>query len=97
MRNFKHASLSEFFDPALEESNGRFQAYLDSYFPLREGSHADVTQYRVYFERLIAHLDSGRCVGLSNPGSFVEFDGDRECPSLIALASQGHQIELHFA
>ncbi len=99
MSNLQHAHLSESFNAttASAELNSRCQDFLDTYFPLKEGSHHDVAQYRVYFDRLIAHLSSGRCVGLINPGSFVEFGGDRECPSLISLASPGHQIELHFA
>ena len=99
MSNLQHANLTESFDAATAtpESNNRYQDFLDAYFPLKEGSHHDVAQYRVYFDRLIAHLGSGRCVGLSNPRSLVEFGGDRECPSLISLASRSHQIELHFA
>ena len=97
MSNLKHANHSETFDAATTpESNGRFQDFLDANFPLHEGSHRDVAQYRVYFDRLIAHLSSGRCVGLNNPSSFIEYGGDRECPSLIALSAQGHQVELHF-
>ena len=99
MSNLQHAHLSESFDAsaATPESNSRYQDFLDMYFPLKEGSHHDVAQYRGYFDRLIAHLSSGRCVGLTDPSSFVEFGGDRECPSLISPASPGHQIELHFA
>ena len=99
MSNLRHANLSESFDvaTATPESNNRNQDFLDTYFPLKEGSHHDVAQYRVYFDRLIAHTSSGRCVGLTDPSSLVEFGGDRECPSLISLAAKGHQIELHFA
>jgi hypothetical protein len=42
----------------------------------------------------LAHLQSGRCVGLSDPGAFQEFDGDKECPSSILLKNDDHQIEL---
>lgn len=98
MNHLTHASHSETIDAAMtSESNSRFQDLLDVQFPLHEGSHRDVAQYRVYFDRLIAHLSSGRCVGLHNPSSFVEFGGDRECPSLIALSAHGHNVELHFA
>ncbi|MDE0734096.1 MAG: hypothetical protein OSB72_13695 [Gammaproteobacteria bacterium] len=97
MSNLKYARLSETFETAIAETNIRYQDFLDAYFPLHEGSHRDVEQYRIYFDRLIAHLISGRCVGLENPGSFVDYGGDRECPSLISLSSSGHEIELHFA
>jgi malate synthase len=99
MKNLQQAHLTESFDAAhaTPESNSRYQDFLDTYFPLKEGSHQDVAQYRIYFNRLIAHLRSGRCVGLADPNRFIEFGGDRECPSLISLASPSHQIELHFA
>lgn len=75
-------------------SNETFLGLLDSHFPLNEGSHREVTQYRVYFDCLLAHLKSGRCVGLSNPSAFLEFGGDRECPSSIILKNAEQQIEL---
>jgi|TARA_B110000483_G_C18198640_1_gene544208 hypothetical protein len=75
-------------------TNETFLGLLDSHFPLNEGSHREVTQYRVYFNCLLAHLESGRCVGLSDPGAFQEFDGDKECPSSILLKNDDHQIEL---
>ena len=98
MANLQHANFAESFTAATAtpESNERYQDFLDAYCPLKEGSHHDVALYRVCFDRFSAHWGSGRCVGLSNPSSLVEFGGDRECPSLISLASQGHQIELHF-
>jgi malate synthase len=75
-------------------SNETFLGLLDSHFPLNEGSHREVTQYRVYFDCLLAHLKSGRCVGLSRPSEFQEFGGDRECPSSIILKNDDQQIEL---
>ncbi len=75
-------------------SNETFLGLLDSHFPLNEGSHREVTQYRVYFDCLLAHLKSGRCVGLVNAGEFQEFGGDRECPSSIVLKNDEQQIEL---
>lgn len=77
-----------------EQSNETFLSLLDNYFPLNEGSHREVTQYRVYFDCLLAHLKSGRCVGLINPSEFQEFDGDREYPSSIVLKNAEQEIEL---
>lgn len=76
------------------QSNETFLGLLDSQFPLNEGSHREVTQYRVYFDCLVAHLRSGRCVGLISPSAFLEFGGDRECPSSIVLKNADQQIEL---
>ena len=75
-------------------SNATFLGLLDSHFPLNEGSHREVTQYRVYFGSLLAHLKSGRCVGLTKPGEFLEYGGDRESPSSIVLGNDERQIEL---
>jgi malate synthase len=77
-----------------DHSNETLLGLLDSHFPLYEGSHREVTQYRVYFDCLLAHLKSGRCVGLSNPSEFFEFGGDKECPSSIVLRNTEQQIEL---
>tara|TARA_B110000444_G_scaffold258527_1_gene299692 strand:+ start:2427 stop:2723 length:297 start_codon:yes stop_codon:yes gene_type:complete len=77
-----------------KQSNESFLGLLDSHFPLNEGSHREVTQYRVYFDCLLAHLKSGRCVGLTNPSEFQGFDGDRECPSSIILKDAEQEIEL---
>lgn len=81
--------------PADQIANiGLTRAFLDSNFPLSEGSHGDVTQYRVYFDRLVAHLNTGRCVGLVRPAQFNDYGGDRECPSSILLSSSALEIEL---
>jgi len=91
-RSYIPASLS--LSNQQSDSNETFLGLLDSQFPLSEGSHREVTQYRVYFGRLLAHLKSGLCVGLTKPGEFLEFGGDRECPSSIVLKNAEQQIEL---
>ena len=75
-------------------TNETFMGLPDSHLPVNEGSHQEGTQYRIYFDWLLSHLKSGRCVGLSNPGGFHEFEGDKKCPSSILLQNGEQQIEL---
>ena len=77
------------------DSNAMLEC-LDTHFTLSEGSHRDVTQYRVYFGNLLAHLSTGRCVGLAKPSLFEDFGGDKECPSSITLSNQQKMIEICF-
>lgn len=96
MNSINNAYLPEELDLSLqqERSNETFLSVLDTLFPLNEGSHQEVTQYRVYFDCLLAHLKSGQCVGLSKPAEFLSFGGDKECPSSIILSNGAQQIEL---
>jgi hypothetical protein len=43
---------------------------------------------------LVAHLKTGLCVGLLNPGQFSDYDGEKENPSSIVLGNSEQQIEL---
>ena len=98
MNNLSHAQLTESFSLAdrLSTDTEKLLAFLDAHFALSEGSHRNVSQYRVYFGRLLAHLSTGQCVGLKNPSAFLDHGGDRECPSLISLSHERKFIELHF-
>jgi hypothetical protein len=98
MNNLSHAELSESFSLADKHNTDteKLLAFLDTHFALSEGSHRNVSQYRVYFGRLLAHLSTGQCVGLVNSSAFVDFGGDRECPSLICLSYERKTIELRF-
>lgn len=98
MNNLSHAQLTESFSLSGRHNTDteKLLAFLDAHFALSEGSHRDVSQYRVYFGRLLAHLNTGQCVGLDNPSAFIDFGGDRECPSLISLSYERKFIELHF-
>jgi len=96
MNSRNQAYLPESLSLSSQQSfnNETFLGLLDIHFPLNEGSHREVSQYRVYFGSLVAHLKSGRCVGLLNPSEFREFDGDKECPSSITLKNTEQHIEL---
>jgi hypothetical protein len=75
-------------------SNDTVKEFLDAQFPLNEGSHRDVTQYCVYYKGLVAHLKTGRCVALANPGQFTDYGGEKGCPTSIVFCNAEQQIEL---
>ena len=75
-------------------ANGTVEDFLDSIFTLNGASHGDVLQYRIYLMSLVAHLKTGLCVGLLNPGQFSDYDGEKENPSSIVLGNSEQQIEL---
>lgn len=96
MNGLNHAYISQSISLTGKQSANapRVIDFLDANFPLSEGSHRDVTQYRVYFESLLAHLSSGRCVGLVNPRQLDDFEGDKESPTAILLSNSAQEIEL---
>lgn len=95
MTSLNGATLSQTISLSTDQSGiNVVKEFLDTNFPLATGSHGDVAQYRVYFEKLVAHLSNGRCVGLQTPNQFSDFGGDRERPTSISLGSAAQQVEL---
>ena len=70
--------------------------FLDSAFPLTEGSHHDVTSYMVYFQNLMMILADGSTAGLQNPAQFVAKIGPRDNPESILLLQNGLHVEIAF-
>ena len=70
------------------------RAYLDQFFPLAEGSHADAQAYRVEESRLAVTLLDGRATGLAQDGQFRGFAGDPTSPSSILLRNHGLHVEI---
>lgn len=94
MAPLANASLQQTFAINESQQTQSLLELLDAHFPLREASHEEVTQYRVYYGKLLAHLKSGRCTGLATRAE-LEFEGDDECPSLISLKNPRLQVELY--
>ena len=65
------------------------KSYLDTIFPLAAGSHADVFQYKIKGEALVA--DSK---GLFDPDQFIGYNGDPNAPSSILLKKNGLHVEI---
>jgi malate synthase len=70
------------------------RAYLDQFFPLAEGSHADAQAYRVEEARLSVTLLDGRATGLAQQGQFRGFAGEPEAPTSILLRNHGLHVEI---
>ena len=66
--------------------------FLDQAAPLRKGSHADVTDYRVEDHLLRAIFDDGNSTGLKHTEKFAGYNGRTDAPSEILLRNNS----LHF-
>ncbi len=64
----------------------RAAAFLDEAFPLQDGSHARVEEYRVEDGRLAPPL--------ADPGQFIGFRGAPDAPSAVVLRHHGLHAEL---
>ena len=67
---------------------------LDLAVPLKDGSHNDVIDYRVYYQHLMVTLQDGRCMGMKSPVNFVAYDGEKESPSSILFKNNDLYIEI---
>jgi malate synthase len=67
---------------------------LDNYFPLAQGSHADVVSYRVDAASMIATLESGESTDLAKSQQCVGYQGERSSPSSIMLLHNGLHIAI---
>ncbi len=71
------------------------RAFLDDAVPLAEGSHADVTSYKIEGQQVVVGLGEATTV-LRNPRQFAGFTGDATAPKVILLQNHGMHIEVHF-
>jgi len=85
------------YNPARGRKVIRFvREFLDEHFPLKHGSHKDVTSYGLYYQHMLAYLADGTCTGLAKPGQFVGYSGDPDSPSEILLKHNGLHVEIVF-
>ncbi len=71
----------------------RGKRLLDEAAPLRGGSHADATGYRVAGHALVVSLPGGT-TQLADPGQFVGYTGAADAPTAIVLRHNGLHLEL---
>jgi malate synthase len=74
-------------------------SFLDEAVPLAEGSHAEVTEYRLADQgrrkRLTATLEGGRQTGLADPERFAGYRAKGGRLGCVLLENNGLHIELH--
>jgi malate synthase len=68
--------------------------FLDEAAPLVEGSHQDVSRYRVAAGQVRAQLMRGGETSLQDPARFAGYQGDPEKPSCILLQNNGLHFEI---
>ena len=71
------------------------RAFLDTSFPLSDGSHRDAAQYSLSPSGLAVKLRSGSSVSLRDPSALAGFQGDAASPAVILLKHHGLHVELH--
>lgn len=77
------------------EPQQRVKQVLDRLFPLSEGSHVDVSSYRIDMQHIVACFKDGNQTGLKYPGHFVAYIGARETPeSLLLRQRNGCYVEI---
>lgn len=70
--------------------------FLDSAFPLTEGSHKDAVSYLIYFQNLMVILADGSTVGLKNSAHFAAKSGPKSDPDSIILNNHDLHVEIAF-
>ncbi len=70
--------------------------FLDTTFPLSEGSHRHAISYMAYFQNLLVILADGSTTGLQNPKQFVAKNGPSDSPDSILLEHNGTHTEISF-
>ncbi|HFC6352488.1 TPA: malate synthase G [Neisseria elongata] len=68
--------------------------FLDQSVPLAQGSHRDVSAYRVEEGRLKAKLKDGGESGLQTPELFIGYNGQAEAPSSLLFLHNGLHIDI---
>ncbi|PIC71496.1 malate synthase G [Sporosarcina sp. P16b] len=67
---------------------------LDQAAPLAEGSHADVTAYKIVEGKLEVTLESGNTTQLQDESKFVGYNGSKDAPTAVLLVNNGLHIEI---
>ena len=67
---------------------------LDRQFPLRSGTHKEVSTYLVYFDHLMAIKTDGSTTSLVTPSQFHSSDGSLDGPNFIVLNDGQTQVQI---
>jgi malate synthase len=69
--------------------------FLDDHFPLRSGTHAAATGYRVTDAGLEVALAGNAATSLVDPTAFVGYAGEPGAPTVVLLIHHGLHVEIH--
>ena len=70
------------------------RTFLDHYFPLISGSHAEARGYRLQGGQLVVATASGE-TGLRSPEALVGYQGAADAPAVVLLRHHGLHVEIH--
>jgi malate synthase len=70
------------------------RAFLDQHFALSDGSHAEVSAYRVSASGLSVSLGDARTSALREPAAFVGYRGALAAPCALLLRHHGLHVEI---
>ncbi len=68
--------------------------FLDDYFPLKKGSHADVTSWQIAKGKVVAMLENGSTTSFKSPRQFAGFTGKAASPDSLVLVHNGLHAEI---
>jgi len=68
--------------------------FLDRQFPLRSGTHQDVSTYLVYFDHLMAIKTDGSTTSLVKASQFLDADGCLDGPNSITLKDGETEVQI---
>jgi len=68
--------------------------FLDDYFPLKKGSHADVTLWQVAKGKAVATLENGSSTSFKTQRQFAGFTGKAASPESLLLLHNGLHAEI---
>jgi malate synthase len=80
--------------PHSDTARAQVIADLDRLFALQTGSHADVCEYVVYYQQLLAFFADGTSTGLRQPGQLEGLTGSKLNPTSLLLNSGTCQVEM---
>jgi malate synthase len=70
------------------------RSYLDQFFPMAHGSHADAQAYRIEASRLVVELADGQTGRLVEEAKFRGYVGPADAPASILLSNHGLHVEI---
>ncbi len=68
--------------------------FLDRFFPLQNGSHKEVTSYKIENDALLVKISNNEITHLKNISQYIGYQGNFENPNCILLKNNNLHIEI---